>query len=283
MKYMEGFDVDMTYCPAVAQTIANSILQWKPLGRYLGLDEATIMKIERDNLHDYNEQKYQCIYHWSQRIGANSKIIHLLRIIYYKLEDKILLENIVQSLGQMGINTLVVRNLHNSVFVYKGAEKEKMHTAATEFNETDFTKYLEDVNVDHDIPCHPVMFQSISLCLVQWKPLARYFGMNEATIVRIERENSKDYNGQKYQCVCHLFQNNGTDAAIMSLLKVIYYKLKDKTLLQNVLHSLCKKYLAATLYMCKYVSIYCTDKNKERFAVRINEPSTSTKYALVCC
>jgi len=244
MKYMEGFDVDMTFCQAVVQTIASSLLQWKSLGRYLGLDEATIMKIERENPHDYEEQKYQCIYHWFQSNGSNSKIINLLRIIYYKLEDKILLQNIVQSLGT---NTLVARSLHDNVFLYKGAHKNKIHPT-TEFNEADFREYLEELN---DLPFHPAMTRTISLCLVQWKPLARYLGVDEATIMRIERENPKDYNEQKYQCVCHLFQSGDADDMIASLFNIIYYKLKDKALLQSIIHSFSKKY-----YVYVQVSMY---------------------------
>ena len=99
MKYMEGFDFEIVCSPTVAQTIANCLGDWKQLARFSGLDEATITKIEKENYNDYDEQKYQCIYYWIQRNGVNATIINLLGIIYHNLEDKILVQNIVQLLG----------------------------------------------------------------------------------------------------------------------------------------------------------------------------------------
>ena len=97
--YLEGIDADSPVSPAIRQTISACLIKWKPLGRQLGLSDATIETIQHNNTNDYDEQKYQCLYHWVTHRGRDATILNLLRVIYYSLNDKGLLEDIVQALS----------------------------------------------------------------------------------------------------------------------------------------------------------------------------------------
>jgi len=98
-SYLKGLDVDTPVSSAIRQTISTCLVYWKPLGRQLGLSDATIEMIQHNNTNDYDEQKYQCLYHWVKHRGRDATILNLLRVIYYRLNDKGSLDDIVQSLN----------------------------------------------------------------------------------------------------------------------------------------------------------------------------------------
>ena len=85
----------MTNSPLL-QDVAFVLQEWKPLARYLKLDEPTIKQIQEDNKDDFNEQKYQCLYKWVQLNGKDATLLALLQIIYCRLNDKLLIHQIAQ-------------------------------------------------------------------------------------------------------------------------------------------------------------------------------------------
>ena len=99
-SYLKGLDVDTPVSSAIRQTISARLVYWKPLGRQLGLSDATIEMIQHNNTNDYDEQKYQCLYHWVNQNGGNASVINPLRVIYYRLNDKMMLQDIVRVLSK---------------------------------------------------------------------------------------------------------------------------------------------------------------------------------------
>ena len=83
---------------AIIQMVANHLITWEELARYLELSDAEEEEIKRNHPHDYKEQKYQCIKRWAKRNGKTATLINLLRQIYFNLEDKLLVTRIVQQL-----------------------------------------------------------------------------------------------------------------------------------------------------------------------------------------
>ena len=77
------------------QSIANKLCEWKPLARFLGLDEPTIKTIEY-NARDFTEQKFQMLNTWITNNGSDATLVNLLRVIYCDLNDQLLVEQIAQ-------------------------------------------------------------------------------------------------------------------------------------------------------------------------------------------
>ena len=85
----------MTNLPLL-QDVALLLQEWKALARYLKLDEPTIKQIQEDNKNDFNEQKYQCLYKWVKLNGKDATLLALLWIIYFRLNDKLLIHQVAQ-------------------------------------------------------------------------------------------------------------------------------------------------------------------------------------------
>ena len=85
----------MTNLPLL-QDVALLLQDWKALARYLKLDEPTIKQIQEDNRDEFNEQKYQCLYKWVQLNGKDATLLALLRIMYFRFKDKLLIHQIAQ-------------------------------------------------------------------------------------------------------------------------------------------------------------------------------------------
>ena len=79
------------------QKISEQLTDWKPLARYLGLDEPTIAEIDEDN-RTSKERKYQVLYTWSQRKGDNATLKALLQCVEFELGDRELAQRIVYTL-----------------------------------------------------------------------------------------------------------------------------------------------------------------------------------------
>ena len=78
--------------------IAVKLRDWKALACFLELSDATIEEIERDNERQYREQKFQCIKFWVMQNGRKATLKNLLRVMYFQLENKSLVMEIVQAL-----------------------------------------------------------------------------------------------------------------------------------------------------------------------------------------
>ena len=83
----------MTNTPLL-QDVAFLLQEWKPLARYLNLDEPTIVQIEEDYRDNYNEQKYQCLYKWVQLNGKDATLVSLLQTLYFRLKNKLIIHEI---------------------------------------------------------------------------------------------------------------------------------------------------------------------------------------------
>lgn len=80
------------------QTVVKHLITWEDLSRYLELSDADEEEIKQNHPHNYKEQKYQCIKYWIKRNGKTATLINLLRKIYFKLEDKLSVMNIVDDI-----------------------------------------------------------------------------------------------------------------------------------------------------------------------------------------
>ena len=81
---------------SLIQDVAFLIQEWKPLARYLQLDDPTIRQIAEDDRNDYNEQKYQCLYKWVQLNGKNATLVTLLRTMYFRCKNKQIIHEIAR-------------------------------------------------------------------------------------------------------------------------------------------------------------------------------------------
>ena len=82
--------------------MVKQLPKWEELSRYLELTDAEVEEIKHDYSHAYKEQKFQCIKRWVQKNGKDGTLIRLLRHVYFDLEDKSLVINIVTDLQQSG-------------------------------------------------------------------------------------------------------------------------------------------------------------------------------------
>ena len=95
--YINGVE-DVPLNNAIIQIVANHLITWEELSRYLELTDAEEEEIKHNHPHDYKEQKYQCLKCWAKRNGKTATLITLLRQIYFNLEDKPLVMSIVNNL-----------------------------------------------------------------------------------------------------------------------------------------------------------------------------------------
>ena len=80
------------------QLVANHVIKWEELSRYLELSDSEEKKIKYDHPRDYKEQKYQCIKCWAEKNGKRATLKNLLRLIYYNLKDRYMLTVIVEDI-----------------------------------------------------------------------------------------------------------------------------------------------------------------------------------------
>ena len=67
--------------------IAEKIIYWQGMARYLGLSEPDIVEIEQNYMRNYKEQKYQMLLKWYQRQETPPTRQCLLQIIKEKMND----------------------------------------------------------------------------------------------------------------------------------------------------------------------------------------------------
>ena len=86
----------------IIQIVAQLLIKWEILSRFLGLSDATVEEIKQSNPSDYAEQKYQCIKHWTKQKGESATLKHLLWVMYFYLQDKQLVMKITETLKHKG-------------------------------------------------------------------------------------------------------------------------------------------------------------------------------------
>jgi len=72
------------------------------------------------------------------------------------------------------------------------------------------------------------IIQMVADKLQEWKPLARYLQLSDATIREIQYDNEGSYKEQKYQCLKHWIKQSGKEATLINLLKIIYFQFGNK-------------------------------------------------------
>ena len=80
------------------QKTSELFTDWKPLARYLGLEEHTIAGIDEDH-RTSKERKYQVLYTWSQHKGDDATLKSLIQCVEFELGDRELAQRIVDTLG----------------------------------------------------------------------------------------------------------------------------------------------------------------------------------------
>jgi len=101
-------DVLLMKDPPLLQDVAFLLQEWKPVARYLNLDEPTIRRIAVDNRNDYNEQKYQCLNEWVKSNGKKATLVTLLRIMYFRLKDKSIISKVAQCQRGMYMTSICI-------------------------------------------------------------------------------------------------------------------------------------------------------------------------------
>ena len=89
-------DIPLASNQPLLQSIASKLCEWKPLTRFLGIDESTIITIERNYRDDHAEQKFQALNTWVTQNRNNATLFSLLRVIYCDLNNRLLAEEITQ-------------------------------------------------------------------------------------------------------------------------------------------------------------------------------------------
>ena len=96
-SYVEGIE-DCPLDNFIIQVLVKHIIKWEELSRYLELSDPEVETIKRDYSQDYDEQKFQCIKCWVKKNGKDATLITLLQHIYFNLQDKTIVMNIVDDL-----------------------------------------------------------------------------------------------------------------------------------------------------------------------------------------
>lgn len=68
----------------------------------------------------------------------------------------------------------------------------------------------------------------------QWEELSRYLELNDPEVEIIKHGNPQNYKEQKFQCIKCWVKKNGKHATLINLLQQIYYNLKDKTMVMDI-------------------------------------------------
>ena len=89
-------NIDLASNSPMLQSIANKLREWKPLARFLGLDEPTITTIERNHSGNFSEQKFQMLNTWTRQNGREATLVNLLQVIYCDLNNRLLVEEVAQ-------------------------------------------------------------------------------------------------------------------------------------------------------------------------------------------
>lgn len=97
-SYINGLEDVAPLNSFIIQTVSKYLPKWEELARYLELSSAEMEEIKQNDLHDYKEQKCKCIIQWVEKNGRDATLITLLRHIYFDMNDKLLINNIVECL-----------------------------------------------------------------------------------------------------------------------------------------------------------------------------------------
>ena len=121
-------------------------------------------------------------------------------------------------------------------------------------NEEDFQQILEK-EVIHDVllMTNLPQLKDVALLLQDWQGLAYHLKLDEPTIKQIQEDNRDKINQQKYQCLYKLVQLNGKDATLLALLRIMYFRFKDKLLIHQIAQCQCGM---LTTHMISYRAIF---------------------------
>ena len=78
--------------------IAEKIIHWQGMARYLGLSEPDIAEIEQNYSRNYKEQKYQMLFKWYQLQKSPPTRQCLLQVIEEKMNDSALAQDVTSVL-----------------------------------------------------------------------------------------------------------------------------------------------------------------------------------------
>ena len=105
----------------------------------------------------------------------------------------------------------------------------------TAFNEKDFNNYVKGIK---DGPLDNFRIQVVANHVIKWEELSRFLELSDPEVEIIKRDHSQDYNEQKFQCIKCWVKKNGKDATLKTLLQHIYFNIKDKTIVMNIVDDL---------------------------------------------
>ena len=90
---------------------------------------------------------------------------------------------------------------------------------------------------DSSSPLNELQLQKTSELITDWKPLARYLGLDSPTIAEIEEDN-RNSKERKYQMLYTWSQRKGDDATLKALLQCVEFDLGERDLAQRIVDTL---------------------------------------------
>ena len=116
-SYISGVeDQSLANNSSTVELVAKHLVQWESLGRFLGLTSAESTEIRNDHPFNYREQKIQCIKRWISKVGRNAMLIALLRVIYFDLQDRHVVTDVVK--GTQNLVVMVHKILNPPQFIH---------------------------------------------------------------------------------------------------------------------------------------------------------------------
>ena len=148
--------------------ISEIICSWESLVPYLGLDDSHRTSILKDNLYNYDEQKYQVLLKWKQVNGEDATYKNLLKCISDSGDQQLM-----SSISKMISSKFITKSLSGDYDdLYAGLPDSK---------------------------CSKLHLQMICSELQQWEPLIPYLNLNEADKKNLKYCYPTDYAKQKYE------------------------------------------------------------------------------------
>jgi len=125
------------------------------------------------------------------------------------------------------------------MLLYKYASNllHPLYSFSIAFNEEDFNNYTDEI-VDVPLVKNNFTIQVVVQQLPKWESLSRYLELSDTAVEEIKYNNAHNYEEQKYQCIKQWVRQNGKVATLKRLLWVIYFNLKDKSLVMNIVQTL---------------------------------------------
>ena len=81
----------------------------------------------------------------------------------------------------------------------------------------------------------------VSTHVIRWEELSRYLELRDSEAKKIKEDYPNNYKEQKYWCIKCWAEKNDKRATLKNLLRLIYYNLKDRYMLTDIVEDITKE------------------------------------------